>query len=285
MTAIASIAFFYIVMPVTDMREKPTEQSEIVSQAYFSEDVSLLEDQGDWVKIKTNVDNYTGWVKKASLYAKSEKYPSKQAVAIAKINRLSAHIYAIDDTVFGPYLTLPYDSKLEIIDPNVNSNSRWVKVALPDGKQVFVQRGDIEINPNKLKQEDLVLFSKQFLNLPYTWGGRSSFGYDCSGFTQMLLRQIGIFCPRDSKDQVKWDGFEEIAMSDLKPTDFIYWGYDQNRIRHVGMYIGEGKFIHTSVRENLPYCRISNITDQEWNGQGFYPYFTARRLSVNNDSH
>lgn len=273
--SIVATGLFCITTPVAEMREKPTATSEIVSQALFSEAIQPLEEKEGWVKIETTVDHYQGWIKKDAFCQRKDENPTS---VYARVNRLAAHLYSVEDTVFGPLLTVPFESRLEVIDPNVNSASRWLKVVLPDGSNAFIQRGDIELNPTLVKREDLAEFSKQFLGLPYTWGGRSSFGYDCSGFTQMLYRQMGIYLPRDSKDQIKWEGFKAIAMDQLQPNDLIFWGKDENAIRHVGMYIGEGKFIHISVRENKPYLRISKLSDAEWNGSGTYPFFAARTL-------
>jgi cell wall-associated NlpC family hydrolase len=66
----------------------------------------------------------------------------------------------------------------------------------------------------------------------------------------------------------------------LKEGDLVYWGYTAEKIRHAGLYLGQERFIHTSVRENKPYLRISKISDPEWNGSATatYPYRTFRTL-------
>jgi Cell wall-associated hydrolases (invasion-associated proteins) len=66
--------------------------------------------------------------------------------------------------------------------------------------------------------------SKRFLELPYTWGGRSSFGYDCSGFVQMLYRQMGIFIPRDAIDQMHWEKFTPIPIEEAQLGDLYFLG-------------------------------------------------------------
>ncbi len=189
-----------------------------------------------------------------------------------------AHLYKVQDTAFGPILTLPYDFQLEIADPERGLQGRWIEVTTVAGKKGYIQRGDIKVGNSPLAIDQLPQFSLQFLGLPYTWGGRSSFGYDCSGFVQMLFRQIGIFIPRDSKDQAKWDGFKEIAIEDLKPCDLLFFDLDAERIRHVGMYIGNGQFIHATIGDNAPYIHINHILDHEWSEQGRYPYRRARTL-------
>lgn len=270
--------FHYVSAPVANMREQPSDASEIVSSAYFSEQVNVLEESGDWTKIETSVDHYQGWMKSNQLCHRQDAFPSKSANAVAKINRCMAHLYHVQDTVYGPVLTIPSESLLEVTDPEYEKSNRWIKVCTVDGRVGYIQRGDITFNNTFLNRDRLPSFSLQFLGLPYTWGGRSSFGYDCSGFVQMLYRQIGVYLPRDSKDQVKWEGLEEISMGELAPGDLIYFGLDKDRVRHVGMYIGQDQFINATVAEDAPNIHISCLSDLDWNGSGKWKYRTARRL-------
>lgn len=271
----STFLFHYVNVPVTDMRELPQNMSEIVSQAYFSEQVNVIEENSDWTKVETVVDHYQGWVKSNQLYHEQNDF-YENACAIAKVNRCMAHLYHVADTVYGPILTLPFESVLKVVDFGNDNNIRWIKVLTVDGHEAFIQRGDITLNQSVITRDQIVSFSNRFLGLPYTWGGRSSFGYDCSGFVQMLYRQMGVYLPRDSKDQVKWAGLTPIEISDMLPGDLIFFGLGEDKIRHVGMYIGSGQFIHATVAENAPYIHISNLSDPEWNGSGKWVYRTAR---------
>lgn len=272
--------YHYVNVPIAEMREEPNQKSEIVSQAIFSESVNIIEENEGWTKIETCVDGYKGWVKNNAICHRKIPYFSDNADQLAQVNRCAAHIYDVQDTVFGPLLTLPFESKLQVIDSNKDLNSRWIKVRLLDGKEGYIQRGDVTLNPQQLSLDEIGDFAFFFLDLPYTWGGRSSFGYDCSGFTQMLYRQMGIFLPRDSKDQYKWNGFKEISFDELEYGDLVFFGIGETKIRHVGMYLEDDLFIHTSVRENKPYVRISSLSDPEWMGDGtaYYTFRGARKL-------
>ena len=70
----------------------------------------------------------------------------------------------------------------------------------------------------------MLALSKTFLGLPYTWGGTSSYGYDCSGFTQMLERRRGVIMPRDAQPQADWSGVVPVERKDLQPGDLLYFG-------------------------------------------------------------
>ena len=297
--AASIFAFSYINTPTAEMREKPDSESEIVSEALYSEQVDTLESSNGWTHIKTVVDNYEGWVRSDSLLQRDKPYPTTAADSTAKVKIKCANLYKVPDTIFGPILKLPFESRLEIID---NSNPRWIKVRLPDNKEAYIQKGDVEIGSKKLTLEEMCLFSKNFLNLPYTWGGRSSFGYDCSGYVQMLFRQMGVFIPRDTKDQIKWNGFKEVALKDIQRGDLVYWGLEEGKIRHVGLYLGNDAFIHSTVLEdgqisqfgisvennafihatvaqNEPNIHVSKLTDSEWNGSARFKYVAIRRLA------
>lgn len=269
-----SSPFYYINVPVAEMREKSQQDSEVVSQAFFSEAVNALENEGDWIKIETLVDKYQGWIKKAALCQRQKPYPplSSPFSASSKVNRCAAHVYHLQDTTYGPIFTLPFESQLECSEYIQDSNSRWIKISLPDGRTGYIQRGDVTFDCRLLNREEMCNLSLSFLGLPYTWGGRSSFGYDCSGFVQMLYRQRGVYLPRDSKEQILCEEFTPISVENLLPGDLIFFGLSEDKIRHVGMSLGDNQFIHSTVQENAPYIRISKLSDPEWNGSGTYSY-------------
>ncbi len=250
-------------LPFVEMRERPSQQSKVVSQALFGEEVHVSNRLDGWVNIMTP-DGYSGWVP-ADSFVTSENPYSKDL----EVTRLRAHIYGAMDTEFGPILSVPHGSKLHLLD---SSDPRWLKILLPDGRQAFIQKGDVEPEPF-----ELVSFAKKFLGLPYTWGGRSSFGYDCSGFVQMLYGKLGKNLPRDARQQILQG--KPLPLNQLTLGDLIFWGKSEREIMHVGVYLSEGEFIHTSSRENKPYLRISKLTDFEWSGDGkaCYPYRCGRK--------
>lgn len=269
--------FHYVNVPVANMRKNPNFNAEIVSQAYYSEQVNVIQSSSPWVKIETLADRYPGWVLAEQLYTSEGCFPSGSSTV--RIHRCMAHLYHLPDTIYGPVLTLPFDSVLELEKNQENDSARWVKIKAIDGVNLFVQKGDLAFSKNILSIDQLPSFSKQFLGLPYTWGGRSSFGYDCSGFVQMLYRQIGIYLPRDSKDQAKSDLMKNISFDKLQAGDLIFFGLDESKIKHVGMSLGSDRFIHSTVAEDAPYIHVSNLSDPEWCGSGKFPYRTVRTLT------
>lgn len=250
----------YIHLPVVNMREAPERASKIVSQALFAERIEPIEQKGEWVLIRTP-DRYTGWAPHGSFLTCKAPYQGD-----LEITRLMAHVYATPDTEQGPLLTLPYGARLKTVDA---SDARWIEVVLLGQERAFIQKGDVAFQPFDLKQ---------FLGIPYTWGGRSSFGYDCSGFVQMIYQRSGIDLPRDAREQILDPRFKGVPLDRLHFGDLIFWGKSPTEIKHVAMSLGGLEFIHTSVRENKPYLRISKLTDPEWTGEAncFYPFRTAK---------
>lgn len=271
---LASLSVFhFVIVPFLNIRQTPSESSEIISQAYFSEEVNIIDKKDDWIKIETAVDHYQGWTRSLGICHRDEHFSQNASKKTVKVNRCMAHVYDVPDIIYGPILSLPFESLLEVEE---DINERWIKVILPDYRKAFIQRGDILFESNHLSQSDLPFFSLRFLGLPYTWGGRSSFGYDCSGFVQMLYRQMGVYLPRDSKDQAEWEGFKSIAIDKLSPGDLIFFAKEKHKVQHVGMYLGNDKFIHTTVTDKEPYIHISDLSDPDWNGET--KYRTARTL-------
>jgi hypothetical protein len=178
-----------------------------------------------------------------------------------EVSSLFAHVYREKSvTRHQPVITLPFETRLEA---GGESDDRWVEVVLPDKSRGWIQRGDVLVGAFKPVTTDaMVALSRRFVGLPYTWGGTSSFGYDCSGFTQMLLRRRGILMPRDADDQAAWEGLAPVK-DGLQAGDLLFFGPSIEKITHTGMYIGNGEFIHASTHER-PVTQISRLADPHW---------------------
>jgi cell wall-associated NlpC family hydrolase len=127
----------------------------------------------------------------------------------------------------------------------------------------MIQAADVQIAGPPLSIDDTIALSKKFMGLPYTWGGTSSYGYDCSGFTQMLVRQRGQLMPRDADIQAAWSGLMSIERAQLQPGDLLFFGSSPQKITHTGMYIGDGRFINATTHET-PMVRIDNLNEPYW---------------------
>ncbi|MDT8067218.1 MAG: C40 family peptidase [Terriglobia bacterium] len=260
---VAQSASDYIVkVPVADMHSAPSDDSDVVSQAILGSNVTVLKVNGDWAKVRTD-DQYTGWMPLNAMVPKSGAPAYGGSGKMAQVTSVFAHIYRETDvTKHAPLFTAPFDSHIAVIDA-MNGDARWLKVQLPDGTVGYVQRGDVTLDPKVLTIPESIDLAKRFLGLPYTWGGSSSYGYDCSGFTQMLMRSRGIIMPRDADLQAAWSGVMTIKRDELKPGDLLFFGSSPDHITHTGMYIGNGEFIHATTHDH-PVVQISRLDDQPW---------------------
>lgn len=259
-----------VVKPVANMYSAPSERSDVVSQAILGSNVSLAADAADaadkdgWVKIRTE-DNYNGWVQETSLRRLGAgERPYASAGRVARVASLFANLYHEPDvTKRQPLLTVPFETPLEVLSEPEKNDGRWIEVRLPDERTAWIQRGDVAFDSQPLEIGALIELARRFDGLPYLWGGTSSFGFDCSGFTQMLCRRRGTIIPRDAAPQARWEGMAPIERSELQPGDFLYFGPSPEKITHSGMYIGGGEFIHATTHER-PVVQISRLDEPHW---------------------
>ena len=248
-----------VLQPVANMYSKPTEDADVVSQAIYGTNVAVIEQKDGWANIRTP-DDYTGW---APVSALKTADPYASGGTVAEVQSLFAHIYREQNvTRHAPLLTVPFETRLEVA-ADAKAADRWLQIRLVDGRSGFIQAGDVSLNASRLSTADMLALSKKFLGLPYTWGGTSSFGYDCSGFVQMLERRRGIVMPRDAQPQADWSGVEPVDRKNLEPGDLLYFGSSPKRITHTGMYLGDGKFINATTHLT-PMVRIDDLNDDYW---------------------
>jgi cell wall-associated NlpC family hydrolase len=254
--------------PVVDMYSAPSVDADVVSQAIYGTTVQQTQpkEKADapegWIYVKTP-DDYPGWVQRKlflpldmkETYAGSDKH-------VITVSSRGANIYReADVTRHAPLLMVPFETALEDV---AMEGKRWHKVRLVDGREAYIQSGDVEERATRpLTTEEMIALAKRFLGVTYTWGGRSSFGFDCSGFTQMLMRQHGVLMPRDADIQAAWSGVAAVERKDLKPGDLLFFGSSPKEITHTGMYIGNGQFIHDTTNTH-PMVQISRLDDQPW---------------------
>lgn len=226
------IEFGICKVSISPMRRSPDDKSEMVSQLLFGEPVTIFSKKGkNWLKIVSSLDEYIGWVDEKQIIRVSEKEHN---------SFLGCTVHAFD-WVHG---AVSNNKTIPITTGACLYNFDGLTFKLPYGK--FQYSGQI-INVDQVKKNgDLIVkIAKHFLHAPYLWGGRSPFGIDCSGFTQVVFKFLGIRLPRDSNQQVN-EGRMVDFNHEARQGDLAYFVNKDNKVIHVGIIIEESKIIHAS---------------------------------------
>lgn len=255
-----------VIKPVINMHSSPREDSDVVSQALLGARLVELDREGAWAKIKGD-DDYPGWVQLGFLRTleNGERYPpALESGKVVEVDALGANIFSEPSvTKHAPLMTVPYGVRLERINGGKDSK-RWLEVRLPDRRSGWIQSGDVRSDLKPLSLDASLDLARRFLGVNYTWGGASSFGFDCSGFTQTILRSRGVLMPRDARIQAAWSGLSEVVdRAQLQPGDLLFFREESPAITHTGIYLGNGSFIHDSTSRR-PCVQISDLAEAGW---------------------
>jgi len=223
----------YAVCPlsVVPIRSSASDKSEMVSQLLFGETVEIMEIRGSWVKVRCLWDNYIGWTDRKQLKNLPEEeieiYQKKYALSLELFHGAMADGYSLPITIGA---TLPRFDGLKF---HLNGSS-------------FNFSGQA-IEPAKVSQESGILLkiARRYLYAPYLWGGRSPLGIDCSGFTQMVYKMVGISIPRDASQQIEKGRLVDFV-EQIQPGDLAFFENKKGRVVHVGIIMPERKIIHAS---------------------------------------
>ena len=140
---------------------------------------------------------------------------------------------------------------------------------LMEEKQAASNGWDI-LEIEKKTVNELISYAKSFLGVPYLWGGKSSLGFDCSGFVQTIFKMCGVNMPRDASQQILKRDLIEIDYKDIQNGDLLFFS-EKKHVNHVAIYIGNNEIIHSSgcvkienlkdnKKLNQKLCKIMSIT-------------------------
>lgn len=219
------------------VRKDPFERSEMITQILFGESVEILDDEARWLYIRTDFDSYEGWIDKKCIEPINEAIDDPSYLVARQGTK-------IKNLVDGSEFTLPVGAIL----PQIENG----KFTLSDS-MFEIDDPTLLIKPGDLPLSTLI---KEVLSVPYIWGGRSGFGFDCSGLTQYLCRAMGKNISRDAGDQSA-TGSTLSFISEAKEGDLAFFDDTEGMIHHVGMIIDTKHLIHASGR-----VRIDRIDQQ-----------------------
>ena len=211
--------------------------SEMITQGLMWESVSILSKKDNWCRV-TMEDGYTGWMH--YFYLSKPQSGSKNSLILTNRCTPIRSLRGRDGQIL---ILLSFGTTVPILE----QTSGYCRIQLCNGEEGFIPaQQEIE----KQNRQDIIKLAKFLIGVPYLWGGKTSFGYDCSGFVQMVMKTAGISISRDTGLQIKTDWLEEIPIADTKPGDLVFFSED-NCINHVAFSTGEGKIIHCSGEVKL----------------------------------
>lgn len=230
--------FLVCVVPVCPVRAEASHRSEQTTQLLFGERAELLERAKDFVRIRILYDDYEGWCQASQLEDSTDEEVSSENTMLTGewINEVR-----INDQV----MHVPFGSFLPLLHPEGFF-----------GKYKVVYNGIfIEPSENSVNEEMVKKLAFTFLNSPYLWGGRSVFGIDCSGFTQLVFKFMNIRLLRDAYQQAE-QGREVGYLHRAQFADLAFFANEAGKITHTGILLNPTTIIHASGK-----VRIDAIDD------------------------
>ena len=216
---------------IAPLRAESSDKSEIVSQLLYGESADIIEVKDNWTKIITHYDNYEAWMDTKQISPVSDEFVVSRKRNLVK-------------------------------EPFQSTMTESGKVLLSMGSEVNFET----TAPTRGRDlsESIVNCAKEFLNVPYLWGGKSFFGIDCSGFTQIIYKIHGIKIPRDAYQQAEI-GDALTFIEEAKPGDLAFFENKEGRIHHVGIILADQKIIHAHGKVRIDCLDSTGIFNKDQN--------------------
>ncbi|WP_405565821.1 NlpC/P60 family protein [Polaribacter sp. Asnod6-C07] len=234
-------------LSIVPLRAESSDQSEMVSQVLFGECFTILEKDKNWSKIKLSFDEYEGFIDNKQFEEISEEL----------FHKISEQTYIYSG---------------EVIDYITDTSNNLLTIPL--GAQLpFYENQRFSINEKKFQFEGNIFSGVQskneiiqtafiFLNTPYLWGGKTPFGIDCSGFTQMVYKLCGHKLFRDAKEQAK-QGEVLSFIEESEPGDLAFFDNEEGEIIHVGIILKDYHIIHAYGKVRIDTLDHSGIFNSD----------------------
>ncbi|MFY1048311.1 NlpC/P60 family protein [Chryseobacterium sp. GP-SGM7] len=219
------------IVTVAPVRAENSDRAEIVTEILYGESADILEVNKNWTKIKMHYDGYEGWMDTKQIKPVTEEYLANRKVTLITED-------------FSSVMTL-------------------------DGKTLLSMGSEVEFPAVASRRshdvrESIALTAKEFLNIPYLWGGKSFFAVDCSGFVQLVYKIHNIKMPRDTYQQAEV-GEVLSFVEESQPGDLAYFENSEGKIIHVGIMLENQKIIHASGKVRIDTLDSSGIFNKELN--------------------
>ena len=232
-------------LSIVPIRILPDDVDEMTSQLLYGEHFKILESRKRWSRIRVAFDGYEGWVS------------NKQFTFITE----------------DEYHQLEKQEKpqfsADIISHISSSNSLLIPIVLGssvDSSGILQHTFEGDVTPNENSKSNLINTALLYVNTPYLWGGKTPFGIDCSGFTQMVYKINGYSLKREAEQQSK-QGEALSFIEESEPGDLAFFDNNEGIIDHVGIILKDNYIIHAHghVRiDRLDHTGIFNAREKQY---------------------
>ena len=235
-------------LSIIPVRAEASDKSELVTQLLFGDHYTItgISENKKWIRIQIYFDQYEGWVDAIQHHQISEDY----------FNQINNSDYKICTETASTILFNKHQTNIVMGSILPIATNEIFKV-----EEQLAFNGEAKSLSSKRDFEFLKQTAKKYLNAPYLWGGRSPFGIDCSGFTQIVFRICGYLLPRDASQQVKKG--EKVSIEDRKEGDLVFFNNDDGKIVHVGILLEKDEIIHASGKVRIDTLNDKGILNNE----------------------
>ena len=239
---------------VAKVHRSNSHTSEVVTELLLGTPVRVMEQIKGWRRIETP-EGYPGWISEAIVDMSEEElrtYNSREKVIVVVPYTVALVSGDAADGIVSP---LTAGNILNL----VTESEHLYGVEFPDGRKGYLPKVAAWLLTDwmagiELTAGSVIGLAQRFMGVPYVWGGTSAHGLDCSGFTKLVFFLHGVILPRDASQQVECGELvdETGEFSKLLPGDLVFFGERKDdgsgdeRVVHVGFYIGDMRFIHAS---------------------------------------
>lgn len=273
-----------------NLRAEPKQQSELLSQYLLGEKFEIKNKEGNYLQVET-LDKLSGWIHQSGITimesgTQEEEFSDRRMICVSHYSTL--HEKENRDSL--PVAQVFLGTILNLDEPITNyylKTREWLRVKLPDNVIAFLNKNDFNVLANYEERyyynpKTAVDAALSLIGVPYLWGGTTPAGIDCSGMVQLAYRMAGKKLPRNSYQQAEEGSLLETDddFLSLEMGDLLFFS-EGERVSHVGMALGNGRFIHSSLT-----CGQVSITSMKKKDQDFIQLFrdifsSARRIDWN----
>ena len=227
-------------LSIVPLRVIASDESEMVSQLLYGEHFKILEERANWSRIRVAFDNQEAWI------------CNKQYLKI------------VEDAYFELEHSNPILSA-DLIDYITDQNGHLMPAVLGsalNSVKAFNHSFDGSVVSSQNPKSSLIETALLYLNSPYTWGGKSPFGIDCSGLTQMVYKLNGYKLKRGAAEQAK-QGEALSFIEESEPGDLAFFDDKEGKINHVGIIMNDNYIIHVDGKVRIDRIDHSGIFNAE----------------------